>query len=75
MHGHMFGATGAIEAVATVLALQEGIIPPTVHLDAPDPECDLDYTPNVAVKADVTLALSDNFGFGGHNACLAFRKV
>ncbi len=75
MHGHMFGATGAIEAVATVLALQEGIIPPTVHLDAPDPECDLDYTPNVAVKADVNLGLSDSFGFGGHNACLAFRKV
>ncbi len=74
MHGHMFGATGAIEAVATVLALQEGIIPPTVHLDAPDPECDLDYTPNVAVKADVNLGLSDSFGFGGHNACIAFRK-
>ena len=75
MHGHMFGATGAVEAIATVLALQEGIIPPTVHLDAPDPECDLDYTPNVAVKADVNLGLSDSFGFGGHNACLAFRKV
>ncbi len=75
MHGHMFGATGAAEAIATVKALQEGIIPPTINLDNPDPECDLDYTPNVAVKADVTLALSDNFGFGGHNACLAFRKV
>jgi 3-oxoacyl-[acyl-carrier-protein] synthase II len=74
MHGHMFGATGAIEAVATVLALQEGIVPPTVHLDTPDPECDLDYTPNVAVKTDVNLGLSDSFGFGGHNACLAFRK-
>jgi len=74
MHGHMFGATGAIEAVATVLALQEGVVPPTVHLDTPDPECDLDYTPNVAVKADVNLGLSDSFGFGGHNACLAFRK-
>ena len=74
MHGHMFGATGAIEAVATVLALQEGIVPPTVHLDTPDPECDLDYTPNVAVRTDLTLGLSDSFGFGGHNACLAFRK-
>jgi len=74
MHGHMFGATGAVEAIATVLALQEGIVPPTVHLDAPDPECDLDYTPNKAVKADVNLGLSDSFGFGGHNACLAFRK-
>lgn len=75
MHGHMFGATGAIEAVATVLALQEGVIPPTINLDEPDPECDLDYTPNKAVKADVSLGLSDSFGFGGHNACVAFRKV
>lgn len=75
MHGHMFGATGAAEAIATVLALQEGIIPPTINLDAPDPECDLDYTPNKAVKADVNLGISDSFGFGGHNACIAFRKV
>ena len=75
MHGHMFGATGAAEAIAAILALQEGIIPPTINLDHPDPECDLDYTPNEAVRADVTLALSDNFGFGGHNACVAFRKL
>jgi len=75
MHGHMFGATGAVEAAATVLALQEGVIPPTINLDTPDPECDLDYTPNKAVKAGLTLGLSDSFGFGGHNACLAFRKV
>lgn len=75
MHGHMFGATGAAEAIATVLALKEGIIPPTINLDNPDPECDLDYTPNVAVKADVNLGLSDSFGFGGHNMCIAFRKV
>lgn len=74
MHGHMFGATGAAEAIATVLALKEGIIPPTINLDNPDPECDLDYTPNVAVKADVNLGLSDSFGFGGHNGCIAFRK-
>lgn len=75
MHGHMFGATGAVEAIATVLALQEGIIPPTINLDTPDPECDLDYTPNVAVKSDVNIGISDSFGFGGHNACIAFRKV
>ena len=75
MHAHMFGATGAAEAIATVLALQEGIIPPTVGLDTPDPECDLDYTPLHAVKAEVNLGLSDSFGFGGHNACIAFRKV
>lgn len=74
-HGHMFGATGAAEAIATVLALRDGIIPPTINLDNPDPECDLDYTPNVAVKSDVTLGLSDSFGFGGHDACIAFRKV
>ena len=75
MHGHMLGGTGAAEAVATVLALQEGIIPPTINLDAADPECDLNYTPNEAVKAEVNLGLSDSFGFGGHNACLAFRKI
>ena len=75
MHGHMFGATGAAEAVVTVLALQNGVIPPTINLDTPDPECDLDYTPNHAVQAPVNLGLSDSFGFGGHNACLAFRKI
>ena len=74
MHGHMFGATGAAEAIATVLALKEGIIPPTINLDCPDPECDLDYTPNKAVKADLTLGFSNSFGFGGHNACIGFRK-
>lgn len=74
MHGHMFAATGAAEAIATVLALQEGIIPPTINLDNPDPGCDLDYTPNTAVRAEVNLGLSDSFGFGGHNACVAFRK-
>lgn len=75
MHSHMLGATGAAEAIASVMALNEGVIPPTINLDAPDPECDLDYTPNKAVKADITLAVSNSFGFGGHNACLAFRKL
>lgn len=75
MHGHMFGATGAAEAIAAILALKEGIVPPTINLDTPDPDCDLDYTPNVAVEAPLTLSLSDSFGFGGHNACIAFRKV
>ncbi len=74
MHGHMFGAAGAAEAIATIMALEEGIVPPTINLDNPDPECDLNYTPNVAVKAPLTLGLSDSFGFGGHNACIAFRK-
>lgn len=74
MHGHLFGATGAVEAAATILALGEGIIPPTINLDNPDPECDLDYTPNVAVKAPLTIGISNSFGFGGHNGCIAFRK-
>lgn len=75
MHGHMIGATGATEAIATILTLKTGIIPPTINLDNPDPECDLDYTPNKAKKAEISLGLSDSFGFGGHNACIAFRKI
>ena len=75
MTGHMLGATGAVEAIAAVLALTTGIVPPTIHLDAPDPECDLNYTPNKAAKADITIAISDSLGFGGHNGCVAFRKA
>lgn len=75
MHGHMLGGTGAAEAIATILALRDGVVPPTINLDNPDPECDLDYTPNKAVKAELSLGLSDSFGFGGHNACVAFRKL
>ncbi|MBP5217390.1 MAG: beta-ketoacyl-ACP synthase II [Bacteroidales bacterium] len=74
MTGHMFGAAGAAEAIATLLALRDGICPPTINLDTPDPECDLDYTPNEAVKADLTIGISDSFGFGGHDACIAFRR-
>ena len=73
MTGHMLGAAGAAEAIATVLSLKEGIITPTINLDTPDPECDLDYTPNVAQKHPFTLGISDSLGFGGHNACIAFR--
>ena len=72
--GHMLGAAGAAEAVATVMALKEGIVPPTINLDEADPECDLDYTPNRPVKADLTIAMSDSLGFGGHNSCVVFRK-
>ena len=75
MTGHMLGAAGAIEAVICLKALEDGIIPPTLHLEEPDPECDLNYVPNQAVKAQVDLVLSNSLGFGGHNACLAFRKV
>lgn len=74
MTGHLFGAAGAAEAIATVLALREGVIPPTIHLDTPDPECDLDYTPNEAVRVELSLGISDSLGFGGHNACIAFRR-
>lgn len=72
--GHMLGAAGAVEAVAAVLALKNGIVPPTINLDEIEPECDLNYTPNTPVSADLTMALSDSLGFGGHNGCLAFRK-
>ena len=74
MTGHMLGAAGGAEAIATILALRDGICPPTINLDCPDPECDLDYTPNTAVKADLTIGISDSFGFGGHDGCIAFRK-
>lgn len=75
MTGHMLGAAGAVEAMACLLALDEGVIPPTINLKVPDEKCDLNYVPNTAVKAELTLALSNSLGFGGHNACLAFRKV
>ena len=74
MHGHVRGATGAAEAIVCVQALRHGIVPATINLDTPDPELDLDYTPNEAVRSDISIAISNSFGFGGHNACLAFRK-
>ena len=73
--GHALGAAGGIELIAAVMALNTGIIPPTIGLDEPDPECDLDYTPNKAVKVDLDMAISNSLGFGGHNACVAVRKV
>ena len=75
MTGHMLAAAGAVEAIAAIKALQEGIAPPTINLNEPDPACDLDYVPHKAKRADITLALSTSLGFGGHNACLAFSKV
>src|SRR5881392_2216813 len=74
VHGHLLGAAGAIEAAACVLALDRGLLPPTINLDDPDPECDLDYVPNKARKADVKVAISNSFGFGGHNATLVIKK-
>ena len=75
MTGHMLGAAGGIEAIASILALDEGIVPPTINYRVKDEECDLDITPNEAVKADLKFALSTSLGFGGHNGCLAFRKI
>lgn len=75
MTGHMLGAAGAVEAIASVMALREGILPPTIGYREKDPECDLDYIPNQARKADVNLAFSSSLGFGGQNACVAFRKI
>ena len=73
MTGHLLGAAGAIEAAACVLALDRGLLPPTINLDNPDPECDLDYVPNKARKSDIKVALSNSFGFGGHNAALVIK--
>ena len=74
MTGHLLGAAGAIEAIAVALALQNGILPPTMNLEIPDPECDLDFVPNQAREQQVEIALSNSFGFGGHNATLVFKR-
>ncbi len=74
MTGHMLGAAGAVEAIASILALQKGVVPPTINFKEADEECDLDYTPNVPCEKELTLALSTSLGFGGHNACVAFKK-
>jgi len=73
MTGHLLGAAGGIEAIASILAIKEGVIPPTINYKEPDPDCDLNYTPNEAVQAKVDVALSNSLGFGGHNACVAFK--
>jgi len=75
MTGHMLGAAGGVECIAAALALKNGVVPPTINLREPDPECDLNYVPNQAVRADIRVALSSSLGFGGHNGVLALRKV
>jgi 3-oxoacyl-[acyl-carrier-protein] synthase II len=75
MTGHLLGAAGAVEGVYSVLALQHGLLPPTINYENPDPECDLDYVPNRARKADIEIVLSNSFGFGGTNACVVFRRA
>lgn len=74
MTGHLLGASGSIEALICVLAIKNGVIPPTINLNHPDPECDLDYIPGEARKANVETAVSNSFGFGGHNSTLVFRR-
>jgi beta-ketoacyl-acyl-carrier-protein synthase II len=75
MLGHCFGAAGAVEAMMCVLALQEGVLPPTINYETPDPECDLDYVPNEARKVEIEVALSNAMGLGGHNGCVLFGRV
>jgi len=75
MTGHLLGAAGAIEAAVCAKVIEDGIVPPTINYEHPDPECDLDYVPNVARKADVKIAISTNLGFGGHNGALLFKKL
>ncbi len=75
MHGHLLGAAGAVEAVITILAIRDQFVPPTINLDEPDPECDLDYVPNQGREARIDFALSTSYGFGGHNVCLALARA
>nr|MBA3402598.1 beta-ketoacyl-[acyl-carrier-protein] synthase II [Actinomycetota bacterium] len=72
--GHTLGAAGAVEAIFTIFALQQGLLPPTINYETPDPTCDLDYIPNDARPAELTIGVSNSFGFGGHNACVVFRR-
>jgi 3-oxoacyl-(acyl-carrier-protein) synthase len=74
MTGHALGAAGAIEAIFCLLAMRDGVLPPTINYETPDPECDLDYIPNVARKANVEYSASNSFGFGGHNVCLIMKR-
>ena len=75
MTGHLFGAAGGIEAIITLKSMLENIAPATINYETPDEECDLNYVPNEAVKTEINYALSNGFGFGGHNAVLAFKKI
>ena len=75
MTGHLLGGSGGIEAVACILALQNGVVPPTINHSCPDPDCDLDVVPNTARESTLGTVLSNSFGFGGHNVCLAIRRM
>ena len=74
MTGHMLGAAGALELIISMLAVKENQVPPTINYETPDPECDLNYTPNTSIKKEVVAAISNSFGFGGHNVTLLVKK-
>ena len=74
MIGHLLGAAGAIESIASVLTINKGIVPPTINYETPDPECDLNYVPNKAIEKQIKTVMCDNSGFGGHNTALVFKK-
>lgn len=74
MTGHMLGAAGGVEAIFTIQAIRDSILPPTINIETPDPECDLDYVPNKARKCEINAAISNSLGFGGHNATILFKK-
>jgi 3-oxoacyl-[acyl-carrier-protein] synthase II len=75
MTGHLLGAAGAIESLSCILSIRDGVIPPTINYETPDPECDLDYVPNVKRETPIATAMTNSFGFGGHNVSLVFGKV
>ena len=75
MFGHMVTAGGAVESIGAILSINRGVIPPTIHYETPDPDCDLDYVPNVARKAEINVCLKDSFGLGGQNCCLVLKKL
>ena len=74
MVGHLLGGAGAFESMVCLMSIKDGVVPPTINLDSPDEECDLNYTPNNSIEKDISYAMTNSFGFGGHNAVLVFKK-
>ena len=75
MTGHTLGAAGAIESIFCIKAINDGVVPPTINLETPDPQCDLNYTPNIAIEKDISISINNSFGFGGTNSTLVFQKI